>query len=1153
MVQPVSVFYSYSHDDKSLLEQLQNHLANLRYRQFIDDWHDRNISPGVKWKHEICKRLETAQIILLLISSDFMKSHYCCAEMMRALKRHRDGEARVIPIMLRLCWWPEAPYEHLQVLPTNGTPITQWRDIDRAFTEVAQGIQSVVEELRQGTALTEPTIRTTANDSMTLSNMVRETGAMPADSRFYVVRHADHDAIQQLSSSEPTITVKGPYKSGKSSLLHRLHAQAVQAGWRSCYLDFQLLDRSCFESLDQLLRNLASEMSEELALDAEPDAIWSGHGSAPRKLTRFLDQAVLADTDTPVQLLFDEADRAFTFPDCCTALFAMIRSWHNRRARLEGWKPLRLVIAHSTDPALWISDLNQSPFNVGFPISLDDFDEQQVHDLNRRYGEPLQGEGDMTRLTEWVSGHPYLVRLALYTLATQRCSLEKGHAGRQSICSPLASLSAFAARKYRPQSRPTADHQRWHLSERNALPTLVVGRTHQRGDTGVGDHALSAVSRVFQGATMTTPGQPASDFYVVGGTMRPDAPSYVERDADQELFEHARTGDFCYVLTARQVGKSSLMIRTAKRLQQEEGVRTAIVDLTQIGTAPDGTSADQWYYGIAEVIVEELGLDVDLDTWWDQRKQLPALQRLMRFFRDIVLAQPPEQVVIFVDEIDSTIGLPFTDDFFAAIRACHNARANEPDYQRLSFVLLGVASPSDLIANTQRTPFNVGHRIDLTDFRREEARTMARGLSESEETNEEALQHILAWTGGHPYLTQKCCAAVTQNGIQNISANGIENVVWQTFLAPGAAHNDPNLRFVRERLVKFHDGARRLLALYRRIRQDKQVADNPLSPLHTALKLSGIVTSDSDGMLRIRNRIYELVFTDAWAKQAMPADWKRRVATAAVVLLCFLAVGWYEVIYPRLYISKLSKALDDKERRVQAARALPDVDYPHLLMTSRHDASVFTLAFSPDGNTLVTASGDGTARLWRVPSSNPLGSPLRHDAWVRAVAFSPDGNTLVTASGDSTARLWRVPSGKSLGSPLRHGDSVRAVAFSPDGNIVVTGSDKGEARLWHVPSAQPLGEPLKYDDSILAVAFSPDGQNILAVTQRWVRASSFDGQTIKDIASRMLPSAWKGPGSYRLLNETDASMGYCVQVAVLPIGNTLQIRTLCFDAPDAEP
>jgi hypothetical protein len=110
-----------------------------------------------------------------------------------------------------------------------------------------------------------------------------------------------------------------------------------------------------------------------------------------------------------------------------------------------------------------------------------------------------------------------------------------------------------------------------------------------------------------------------NNFYVAGGTLRPGAPSYVERQADQELYDRALAGDFCYVLTSRQMGKSSLMARAAKRLKDEAGVHTAIVDLTSIGTEDDEGSADKWYYGVATSILDGLGISVNLDEWWAER------------------------------------------------------------------------------------------------------------------------------------------------------------------------------------------------------------------------------------------------------------------------------------------------------------------------------------------------------------------------------------------------------------------------------------------------------------------------------------------------------------------------------------------------------
>jgi hypothetical protein len=371
---------------------------------------------------------------------------------------------------------------------------------------------------------------------------------------------------------------------------------------------------------------------------------------------------------------------------------------------------------------------------------------------------------------------------------------------------------------------------------------------------------------------MTEPS--TTGFYVAGGTLRPDTPSYVERRADQELFDRAMAGDFCYVLTSRQMGKSSLMARVARRLK-EVGVHTAIVDLTGIGAGEgdedEKASADKWYKGVARAITRGLNLKADLNDWWREREDLPALQRLTEFFSDVALAETAGRVVIFVDEIDTTIKLSFADDFFAAIRACYNKRATEPEYNRLSFVLLGVASPSDLIKETTRTPFNIGHRIDLTDFTFEEANPLAQGLGATEERGEQALRRILHWTGGHPYLTQKLCQSAA-NGADCDEAR-IDSVVESELLSPQASLKDSNLNFVRDRVTKGGRLTPAMLRLYRRIRRGDKVIDDTRSPVHSGLKLSGLVVQREDRSLRVRNLVYERVFTDEWVRKAILDYW----------------------------------------------------------------------------------------------------------------------------------------------------------------------------------------------------------------------------------------------------------------------------------------
>src|SRR5262245_38834351 len=161
----------------------------------------------------------------------------------------------------------------------------------------------------------------------------------------------------------------------------------------------------------------------------------------------------------------------------------------------------------------------------------------------------------------------------------------------------------------------------------------------------------------------------ASSFYVTGGTLRHDAPSYVERRADRDLYEGLCRGEFCYVLTARQMGKSSLMVRTAVRLRQE-GVAVSVLDLTAIG---QNLSPEQWYDGLRDLLGQQLDLEDELDDFWQEQARLGPLQRWMKALREVVLAKAPGRLVIFLDEIDAVRSLPFsTDEFFAAIRECYN-------------------------------------------------------------------------------------------------------------------------------------------------------------------------------------------------------------------------------------------------------------------------------------------------------------------------------------------------------------------------------------------------------------------------------------------------------------------------------------------------
>jgi TIR domain len=146
----IKVFYSYSHKDEKLRDRLETHLSMLRRNGVIEGWHDRKIMASTEWAGQIDDHLNSAQIILLLVSANFLASDYCYdKEMKRAMERHERGEARVIPVILRPCDWHNAPFSKLQALPKDAKPVSSWSDKDEAFTNVAAGIRAVAESMKR--------------------------------------------------------------------------------------------------------------------------------------------------------------------------------------------------------------------------------------------------------------------------------------------------------------------------------------------------------------------------------------------------------------------------------------------------------------------------------------------------------------------------------------------------------------------------------------------------------------------------------------------------------------------------------------------------------------------------------------------------------------------------------------------------------------------------------------------------------------------------------------------------------------------------------------------------------------------------------------------------------------------------------------------
>jgi hypothetical protein len=250
-------------------------------------------------------------------------------------------------------------------------------------------------------------------------------GALPLHSPFYIARQADQEFYEAMARHDSIVLVKGARQVGKTSLLARGLQQAREAGAAVVLTDFQHLPTDAFASVDRLFLTLAELIAEKLDLAAHPHENWDSFLSSSSKFERFLRRAVLGKIATPVVWALDEVDRLFS-NDYASEVFGLFRSWHNLRAlEPEGpWARFTLALAYATEAHLFITDLNQSPFNVGTRLTLQDFTRPQVEELNARYQSPLHDAAEVARFYALLCGHPYLVHRGLYEMVKHSLTLD---------------------------------------------------------------------------------------------------------------------------------------------------------------------------------------------------------------------------------------------------------------------------------------------------------------------------------------------------------------------------------------------------------------------------------------------------------------------------------------------------------------------------------------------------------------------------------------------------------------------------------------------------------------------------------------------------------------------------------------------------------
>jgi WD40 repeat protein len=627
--------------------------------------------------------------------------------------------------------------------------------------------------------------------------------------------------------------------------------------------------------------------------------------------------------------------------------------------------------------------------------------------------------------------------------------------------------------------------------------------------------------------------------YQVGGSLPMGALSYVARSADSQLYQSLKKGEFCYILNSRQMGKSSLMVRALHRLQ-EDGYCCAAIDMTRI--SGEKVTLEQWYKGLAVELLQSFNLfdKINFKQWWNERQDLSTIQRLSRFIEEILLveirndfSEPP--IVIFLDEIDSVLSLDFSiNDFFALIRFCYNQRSLNPSYRRLTFALFGVATPSDLINNYRRTPFNIGHAIQLNGFDWQESQPLLLGLKEVVCNPQLILKEILNWTNGQPFLTQKICCLVRGSSEQSFIGNEaslIKKLVKDRIIRNWQTQDEPeHLKTIRSRLLSNEKKAGSLLALYQQILQRGFIlADDSVE--QQELLLSGLIIKKK-GKLEVSSRIYQEIFNVSWVET--------QLSQLRPYFQNFQA--WQKSEYTDKSRLLRGNALKDAQKW-SWGKSLSNLDYHFLASSEELDRAEAQLSFEAERAQEIEArliEKQKTARIQRyfivalsIALSAALGlgviayrqyrlatlneikalrnysealfaSDRKFEALINAIRVKQkwlqldyhDQNTDRQIESVLLKGLSGIDEYNRLSG---HIGPVYGVEFSPNGQFIATASADRTVKLWRTDGTL-LNTFAKHQAAVWDVAFSPDGQLIASASRdKTVKLWQQDGRLLSTL------------------------------------------------------
>lgn len=382
--------------DENLLRTLEEQLEANGHEVFIDN--QAKISTA--WAEAVEERIRHADAVIAIVSPKALQSDMLTFEIETAHDQYdRAGKPIILPVRIGNGEEVEGVVGGI----IQSLPHFYWNGPDDNPRLIAELLSAIAEPLkpRQMEVKLEPV-----------------GGAVPPDSPFYVRRPSDSEFMTALENQESILLVKGARQMGKTSLLAQGAKRAKDLGWRVALTDFQKLNSAQMASEETFYRLIAATLARQMRFKYDFENEWDEIFGSNLNMENFL-RDLLDSAPEPLVWCMDEVDKLFAAP-FAGDFFGLVRSWHNSRStEPDGpWSKLTVVIAYATEAHLFIQDLNQSPFNVGRRMDLEDFNLQQTLDLNGRYGGPLQNYQEAEALQSLIGGQPFLTRRALDTLAT---------------------------------------------------------------------------------------------------------------------------------------------------------------------------------------------------------------------------------------------------------------------------------------------------------------------------------------------------------------------------------------------------------------------------------------------------------------------------------------------------------------------------------------------------------------------------------------------------------------------------------------------------------------------------------------------------------------------------------------------------------------